>query len=495
MTRRPASLAIRLTISIGAVITIVLLAFGWIVERSINSHFIQQDVDELNAVAGTLRHALALMPAGEDQPARQRRLANATAGQHNVQYRISTADGAALYETPGADPAAFAVELAPAGAISADTASVWESRGETFRGAALKIGPGHFAGEAPLVIAVATRIDFHLRYLEEFHRTLRLMTIVACIVALLATWFAVFQGHAPIRRISRDIRSIQSDQLQVRLRADAVPAELAELVTAFNQTLGRLEDAFRRLSEFSADIAHELRTPITNIRTQTEVALSRTRTVGQYREILYSNLEEYERMAKTVDDMLFLAQADNRLLKPEAATIDLQTEIGLLIDYFGAWAEERGIALMQEGDRLDITGDRLMIRRALSNLLSNAIRHTPAGETVHVRVGCTGKAIGIRIRNPGPPIPAEHISRIFDRFYRPDTSRRRAGGGAGLGLAIARAIINAHGGDITVSSTADRTEFEILLPDTSDDPAEARRDRLPQTPKGNSDGPTSRTPS
>lgn len=495
MTRRPASLAIRLTISIGAVIAIVLLAFGWIVERSINNHFIQQDVDELNAAAGTLRHTLALMPAGEDQPARQRRLANATAGQHNVQYRISTAGGTTLYETPGVDPAAFDVELAPAGTISADTVSIWESRGETFRGAALKIGPGEVAGEAPLIIAVATRIDFHLRYLDGFHRTLRLMTIAACLIALLATWFAVFQGHAPIRRISRDIRSIKPDQLQVRLRLDAVPAELAELVAAFNQTLGRLDDAFRRLSEFSADIAHELRTPITNIRTQTEVALSRTRTVEHYREILYSNLEEYERMAKTVDDMLFLAQADNRLLKPEPATIDLQAEIGLLIDYFGAWAEERGIVLTQEGDRVGITGDRLMIRRALSNLLSNAIRHTPAGETVHVRVGRTGQAIGIRIRNPGPPIAPEHISRIFDRFYRPDTSRRRAGGGAGLGLAIARAIIEAHGGEITVSSTADRTEFEILLPDTSDGPTDARRDQKPQTPKRNPDVSTSHTPS
>src|SRR5690606_12571945 len=190
------------------------------------------------------------------------------------------------------------------------------------------------------------------------------ITIVACLIAILATWFAVYQGHAPIRRISGEMRKIRSDQLHIRLEPHAVPAELVELAVSSNQMIERLEDVFRRLSDFSADIAHELRTPITNLKTQAEVALSQSRDVEQYREVLYSNLEEYERMAKMVGDMLFLAQADNNLLKPELVKIDLDAEVRILFDYFGAWAEERAVDLKLTGRQACVQGDRLMIRRA-----------------------------------------------------------------------------------------------------------------------------------
>ncbi|NYT85275.1 Cu(+)/Ag(+) sensor histidine kinase [Pollutimonas harenae] len=467
MKRRPASLAVRLTVSIGTVITVVLLSFGWVIERSINDHFIQQDVDELNAVVQALKHTLATLPPNDSSEALRGRLANAVSGHHNAQYRISTANGAVIYATPGSDLARFATIAQPVEQITIGTVGIWQDHGETFRGAVLRIAPDGLPGMAPLTIAVATGINFHLHYLESFRDYLRLITVFACLIAILATWLAVHQGHAPIRRISREIRSIRSDQLHIRLAADAVPTELVELATSFNQMLDRLEDVFKRLSDFSGDIAHELRTPITNIKTQTEVALSQARDVEQYREILYSNLEEYERMAKMVGDMLFLAQADNNLLKPELVTIDLDVEIRVLFDYFGAWAEERGVALELAGERVCMSGDRLMIRRALSNLLSNAIRYTPTGETVDVSLQATGDVVKVRIQNPGPVIPAEHLPHIFERFYRPDASRQRNGEGAGLGLAIAKSIIEAHGGQIIVSSTAQWTTFEIISPASS----------------------------
>lgn len=464
MKRRPASLAVRLTVSIGAVITVVLLSFGWVVERSINDHFIQQDVDELNAVVQALKHALATAPDSESPEALRARLANAVSGHHNAQYRISTVDNSVIYATPGSDLAGLVRVAQPIEQISIDTVGIWQDQGETFRGAVLQSAPDTRPGIAPLTIAVATGINFHQHYLESFRNYLRLITTAACLIAILATWLAVHRGHAPIRRISREIRNIRSDQLHIRLATDAVPTELVELATSFNQMLDRLEDVFKRLSDFSGDIAHELRTPITNIKTQTEVALSQARGVDQYREILYSNLEEYERMAKMVGDMLFLAQADNHLLKPELVTIDLDAEIRMLFDYFGAWAEERGVALELKGERVSMSGDRLMIRRALSNLLSNAIRYTPAGETVDVSLQAVGDAVETRVRNPGPVIPAEHLPHIFERFYRPDASRQRNGEGAGLGLAIAKSIIEAHGGRIVVSSTGQGTVFEVVLP-------------------------------
>ena len=316
----------------------------------------------------------------------------------------------------------------------------------------------------PLTIVVATSIDFHLHYLERFHTNLWMLTAIVCLAAIFATWLAVLQGHAPIRRISREIRKIRTDQLHVRLDLQTVPAELTELVAAFNDMIGRLEALFQRLSDFSGDIAHELRTPITNLKTQTEVALSQPRDLEQYREILYSNLEEYDRMAKMVSDMLFLAQADNQLLKPEFATVDLNAEIQDLFDYFSAWAEEREVGLDLTGKPVRIQGDRLMIRRTLSNLLSNAIRYTPSGHRVTVNLTTADHQASVQVRNPGPVIPEEHLSRIFDRFYRLDASRQRSGEGAGLGLAIAKSIIEAHGGRIGAQSTTGATIFELSLP-------------------------------
>src|SRR3546814_912005 len=154
-----------------------------------------------------------------------------------------------------------------------------------------------------------------------------------------------------------------------------------------------------------------------------------------------SNLEEYERMAKMVGDMLFLAQADNKLLKPELVKVDLEAEIRNLFDYFGAWAEERAVGLELVGEQVCVQGDRLMIRRALSNVLSNAIRYTPAGHTVNVTLVLVKKMAAVSIKNPGPVIPAEHLDRIFERFYRIDASRQRGTEGAGLGLAIAKSKI------------------------------------------------------
>jgi len=468
MKLRPASLALRLTVSIGAVITIVLLSFGWTIERSINNHFIQQDVDELNAVLQALKHVMATLPDDYDPGALQATFANAISGHHNAQYRISMPTGSVIYSTPGSDLARFTKIFEPVDQIAIDTVGIWKDHNATYRGAVVRIAPGNRPDMGDLTIAIATGINFHLHYLQSFRNYLRLITVIACLIAIVFTWLAVHQGHAPIRRISREIGKIKSDQLHIRLDADAVPAELVELANSFNGMLNRLEDVFKRLSEFSGDIAHELRTPITNIKTQTEVALSQARSVEQYREILYSNLEEYDRMAKMVGDMLFLAQTDNHLLKRELVAIDLEAEIRMLFDYFGAWAEERGVALDLAGDSVFMLGDRLMIRRALSNLLSNAIRHTPNGETVSVLLGTAAApatdTVKIRIQNPGLPIPAEHLPRIFERFYRPDSSRQRSGEGAGLGLAIVKSIIDAHAGSILASSNERATAFEIFAP-------------------------------
>ncbi|PLC52792.1 two-component sensor histidine kinase [Pollutimonas nitritireducens] len=465
MARRPASLALRLTVSIGAVITVVLLTFGWMVQRSINSHFVQQDVDELNAVVQSLTQSLSEPSASQEPDVLKRRLAAAISGHRNAQFRVSDSHGNVIYATPNSDLDGFTRLVPFTGVITIDSVKIWRDKGETYRGAVVQLMNKGLQGAEPLTLAVATGINFHLHYLESFRSYLRVITTAACLIAILATWFAVYQGHAPIRRISREIRRIKSDQLFIRLAPGTVPVELTELAVSFNDMLDRIEDGFQRLSNFSADIAHELRTPITNLKTQTEVALSQSRDVEQYREILYSNLEEYERMAKMVGDMLFLAQADNNQLKPELVSVNLVTEVQELFDYFEAWAEERSVSLICKGPVICVQGDRLMMRRALSNLLSNAIRYTPPGRAVTVSLAANSNdTIAISVENPGHTINSEHLPRLFDRFYRADPSRQRKGDGAGLGLAIVKSIIDAHGGTITAKEVDGHMIFEVALP-------------------------------
>ncbi|MBN8474667.1 heavy metal sensor histidine kinase, partial [Sulfuritalea sp.] len=281
-------------------------------------------------------------------------------------------------------------------------------------------------------------------------------------------WAVARAGLAPLRQMASHAGSITADRLAERLETRAAPPELRELAIAFNAMLDRLGDSFQRLSDFSADLAHEMRTPVSNLMTQTQVTLSQTRGAEEYREVLASNLEEYERLARMIADMLFLAKADQGLIVPNREAVDLAAEIRDLFEFYEALAEERGVRLAREGDAT-VSGDRLMLRRALSNLLSNALRHTARGGTVKVAVlpAPTFGQLRVAVENPGAPIPAEHLARLFDRFFRADAARRQgaAGGeGAGLGLAISRSIARAHGGELTATALKDGNRFELTLP-------------------------------
>ncbi|MEO6983970.1 MAG: Cu(+)/Ag(+) sensor histidine kinase [Paralcaligenes sp.] len=462
MSQRPASLALRLTLLIGIVITLVFLVFGWIIGRSINHHFAEQDAGELNVVAGAVQRALHSPTTGENPAALEHDLGGAVSGHHGVFFQVIDSKGNLLYASPGADLSVIARALAPSANINVGSLHSWTNQGKSYRGAVVAVAEPD--GKRSYTLAVAISMDFHLRYLDSLQRSLWLTTIIIWLIAIFAVWLAVYKGLAPIRHISANIRGITSKRLDVRLVPNSVPIELADLITSFNGMIERIENVFHRLSNFSADLAHELRTPITNLTTQTEVALNKARSVEQYRETLYSNLEEYERMTKMVSDMLFLAQADNHFSRPELVNIDLTNEIHELFDYFEAWAEERHVVLSLQGVHTELQGDRPMIRRALSNLLSNAIRYTPPHQSVTVVLESSLTAVVIRVVNPGPEISTEHLEKIFDRFYRVDASRQRAGNGAGLGLAIAKSIIDAHNGTITAKSCQGVTTFEVTLP-------------------------------
>ena len=461
--RRPASLAWRLTLSIALVIALVFSGLGWVIQHSIEQHFVEQDAEELDVVVHSVERVLANQPPAATAQDIAQHLAGAVSGHHGIYFLVADASGNTLFATPGPSLARMTHTLPVVAGVDADRLQDWQEQGRSFRGAVLRFEQA--TGAAPAyTLVVATATDFHAHFLVSFRRTIWLSMAVAGLLAVLASWLAVYQGHAPLRRMSDRIRGISVDRLHLRLDPQSVPRELSGLAGSFNAMLERIEQDFQRLSHFSADIAHELRTPITNLTTQTQVLLSQSRDVDDYREVLYSNLEEYERMGKMIGDMLYLAQTDNHLIKPELAEVDLVAEVDLLFDYFEAWAEERQIQLKREGQLLGVRGDRGMLRRAISNLLSNAIRYTHLGGEITVTQRQNHDAVSITVSNSGETIAAEHLPHLFDRFYRADPSRHRNGDGAGLGLSIVKAIVEAHGGMISVQSSGGRTAFEIRLP-------------------------------
>ncbi|CAN5428336.1 heavy metal sensor histidine kinase IrlS [soil metagenome] len=296
------------------------------------------------------------------------------------------------------------------------------------------------------------------------------LLIGALASALLGVWIAKRIVAGP-RRLAAAANRISTRPLQERLSVASTPTELVESTHAFNHMLDRLEGAFKRLSEFSSDLAHDLRTPINNLLGEAQVALSKPRSAAEYRAVLESAVEDYERISRLIENMLFLARADD----PRAATnrlwVDLQPVLERGRGYFEMLAEERGVELalqMQGADTAyqQVWADETMLIRAVGNLVSNALRYAPRGSRVVVATSLhSGGGCTIEISNDGPPIAAEHQQRIFDRCFRVDQARAGSSTGSGLGLAIVKSIMDLHDGTASVISGAGRrTVFRLWFP-------------------------------
>lgn len=456
---RPISLTLRLTLLFTVVATIGFLTFGWVIGNSLEDHFDAEDIKELNVVAQAVQDSLSTQNPNDSLTHIEQRFDDILIGHHGALLLIVDAAGNQLYANPGPDLSTIHKQLTP-GKVKQLSDGTYN-----FRALVHKVNISTEPYKSPLTIVVAVTTDSHLHFLEEFRHTLWIMVFTGIVVMGVMGWIVVRHGHHPLHRIVDQVSRVNANELSTRIDPNSVPVEISELAVSFNDLLQRLEESFNRLSNFSADIAHELRTPITNLMTQTQVAISQARSVKEYQEILYSNMEEYERLAQMIGDMLFLAKADNALAPPNNEEVNLEGEIRNLFDYYEAFAEEQQISLKLEGSS-SVKGDRLMLRRALNNLLSNAIRHTAPNNTVTVQLNSGENKTSISIQNPGTPLTPEHLNKIFDRFYRVDPSRQRSSEGAGLGLAIVKSIIEAHGGEITATSDEASTQFIIYLPTT-----------------------------
>ena len=454
------SVTARLTLLFAVVSSSVLLALGLIIASLVEHHFEDMDLGLLEGKLELIRHAVAKARAGGGLDALADPLEAALVGHHGLAVGVWQADGQPVYVS--ADAAFPPDSVPPTG--ERPLPRTWEHDGERYRGLQ-GLAPTGVEGEAPARVAVSTSLAHHDHFMQSFRLAMWTVVSIAALLSGLLGWAAARRGLAPLRDIVRHAAAITASKLDQRLAAEAIPEELAEVVRTLNAMLARLESSFQRLSDFSSDIAHELRTPVSNLLTQTQVTLSRARSLAEYQDVLASNAEEFERLSRTIADMLFLAKADNRLLIPTREAVNLEAEVHGLLEFYEALAEDKALALSCTGSA-DVTGDRLMLRRAISNLLSNAVRHTPPNGHVSVALASDGEMARIRVENSGPGIAPDHLPRLFDRFYRADASRQHSGEGSGLGLAISLSILQAHGGGIEVHSADGLTVFEAHLPRT-----------------------------
>jgi len=458
---RTLSLTFRVTLLFGLGAMMVFSVFGLLIQHSIERHFAIDDGAELNIIAQSVAQILSNNQYSDIIKYETQRFDDILVGHHHAVLSIIDSNNYRIFTSPSAP--LLPIDREKSTSIT-DKGSIlrWTTDDHIYSMRTYAVNsnkPPHHT----YYYSVAVAIDYHLRFLKHYRFTLWIMITCGILVTSIMGWIAVRQGHAPLRNIVAKIRHISSSELNTRLNSEQVPRELIELAESFNEMLERMEKSFQQLSNFSADIAHELRTPIASLLTQTQVALAQTRNAEDYREILISNIEEYERMAQMVSDMLLLAKTDNRLYEINADDIDLALVIQELFDYYEAWADESGVKLSFSG-QARLNGDKSMIRRALSNLLSNAIRHTPRGKSVSLRLTSTPKnGVSIEIENPGPTINPEQLGKLFDRFYRIDPSRQRSSEGTGLGLSIVKSIVELHDGKIRVQSENGITRFLLLF--------------------------------
>jgi two-component system heavy metal sensor histidine kinase CusS len=376
-----------------------------------------------------------------------------------------------LTQTHGMKELNLPVEAFPppghAGRVSDHPRERSEANGRSFHLYAVRLGAGEHSNEHVLAFQLAIDATDHDELLATYrHRTVVILT--SMFFGVTAVGFLVARnGLRPIERFEETLRRIRSTTLHERLDASGMPTELSLLALTCNEMLDGLQESFTKLTRFSADIAHELRTPINNLRGEVEVTLARQRTREEYRSVLESCLEEGQRLSKLIDSLLFLARAEGETLHAQREAMDLQPELLAVAEFYEALASDAGVTLAVEASsRLFALVDRALLQSAVGNLVENAIAATPRGGRVTIRAARQDNDVRIDVADTGRGIATTDLSRVFDRLYRADTARSSgASGGAGLGLSIVKSIAQLHGGSASIrSESGDGTVATLLFP-------------------------------
>ena len=419
--------------------------------------------DKLHVLSTMLRER----PNDEDALREEIELESAARRYQRFYIRLLNDDGMPIMTTPGMTEQLDLAELASRTSGRSERSIAMAGRhGQPFRvtSALVAVGmPQAHTDTVQIAIDVSQEEELLARYRLWFWGILLSTSVLFPLVG----YRIARHGIRPVEEIAATARRITSTNLRERIASEGYPLEIASLAGTFNQMLERLEESFERISKFTADIAHDLRTPVNNIRGEAEVALARARTVDEYRDVLESSLEEAVRLSELIGDLLFLARAESPLTGLHREKMKISELLTTVRDYYEASAADAGILLVvnDEAELLNTQLDRSLMLRAVSNLVSNAIAYTPPGGTVTLAATKEEAAICIEVSDTGVGIPAEALPRVFDRFFRVDPSRSKTSGGTGLGLAIVQSILTLHGGSAEIASQLGRgTRVTLRMP-------------------------------
>jgi two-component system heavy metal sensor histidine kinase CusS len=320
-------------------------------------------------------------------------------------------------------------------------------------------------------VLIARNMNDRWRLLDRYRDKLEIAGAAGVILAMLLSYLLIRAAMRPLRDIAASAGRVTVNRLNTRITVARVPSELDALVASLNAMLERVDHGFQRLSRFTADLAHDMRTPLGNMRGAAEVALARPRSTDEYESLLASNLEECDRLSRMIENVLFLARAEHPQFVKHMREFDAVEELTRIAEYFEGIADDANVKVQVTGTAT-LTADLELFRRAVSNLLANAIRYTPRDGEIALDARASAGEVRVTVSNQGQPIAAEHLERIFDRFYRIDPSRsslpssgssQGSTGSTGLGLAIVRTIMELHGGTVHAESDAQSTRFVLTF--------------------------------
>ncbi|WP_104025948.1 heavy metal sensor histidine kinase [Vibrio jasicida] len=455
MFERPANLSMqnKLVLMFVGTTLVVYLALAFILYYTIERHFFTQDYNEMVSKYNAIAKTMQVSPES----------AYLLIDNSSV-YMWAFKDEALTYKNSTLSmPDKLSLTLSSPQILNQNNAIEWHEDSLDIRAFAFK------AKDVTVVIGIS--INHHILFLNKLGWILFWSLGFAFLASALYSRTIVNRGLRPILTLNKHIQHITPEQLDIRIDPEALPIELRELAIKHNAMLDRLQTGFHRLSEFSSDIAHELKTPLTNITTQNQVILGAARSSEEYQEAIASTLEELERITKTINDLLYIAKAENKLIHRHNEHFAAHEQVAHLIEYFEILAEDSALAITASGEAM-LYMDRNMFERAISNLLSNAIRHAYDETAISVDIEQVDELVKITVSNVGEAIPKQNLPYLFDRFYRVDKSRQHSGSvGAGLGLSITQSIVHAYDGSISVTSEDGQTQFCLILPAAKADSA------------------------
>lgn len=460
------SLSARLAVTFVVITVTCFSAVGFLLFEAAARRIHEQDDTNLVLATRHLRRLVAELDSPPDVAAHKDRLIISVLGDTNNALRIEDDAGHVLVERNSSQVTLAATSVVPVARriVASDVQSWRDADDHEVRGVSAIGRPGDGSS---VTIVVARSLADRAVLLSRYRRDTIAALAAGMLVAVLLSYVLVRRALRPLHAMADSAAAVTAHHLSTRMPAGDVPAELEALGGALNAMLARIEDGFTRVWQFTVDLAHDLRTPIGNLRGANEVALTRPRSVAEYQALLGSNIEECDRVSRTIESVLFLARADSPQFALQRVVIHAGEELQRIADYFEGLSSEAGVAVQVTADA-SIYADRELFRRAVSNLLSNALRYTPTGDAIHLRAQKTNRGVDVSVENPGAGIPPEHMEHLFDRFYRVDRSRSDSAHSTGLGLSIVKSIMELHGGDVMAHSELQGvTRFTLLFPDSA----------------------------